>query len=196
MRRYTYNWIWVGITAIITAVVAFICISDILKVINPEGLRIVSKVPDGDRIVYTLDCGATLLQFSAVDYTTLQPGDYVPAFDEFRDKMNSSIAVSCIFLGVVILFFISELLRVPDRILRHKAKQGTMINGEIKSFESYIPGFYIVKVDGNGTTYTMKYPLTKRECKKWGKGASAIVWNGGRKRQWVELQKPAESLSD
>lgn len=195
MRRYTYNWIWVAVTAIITAVVAFICITDITKVTNPEGLRIISKVADGDRTIYTLDCGATLLQFSAVDYTTLQPGDYVPPFDQFRDKMNASLTVSIIFLSVVVLFFLSELFRVPDRILKHKAKKGMMINGEVKSFESFIPGFYIAKIDGNGTTYKMKYPLTKRECKKYKKGTPAIVWNGGRKRQWVELQKPVESYS-
>lgn len=192
MRRYTYNWLWVGLTFIITAVVAVICVGDILTVLNPDGLRVISKVADGDRMVYTLDCGSTVLQFSAVDYTTIQPGDYIPAFDEFRDKMNASITVSAIFLGLVVMFFLCELVRVPDLILRHRAKQGMMINGEVKSFKPYIPGFYVVKVNGNGTTYTMKYPLTKRECKKYPKGTPAIVWNGGKKRQWVELQKPLQ----
>lgn len=193
MRRYTYNWLWLGLTLVITGLVAFMCISDILTATNPDGLRIVSKVADGNRVIYTLDCGAMALQFSAVDYTTLQPGDYIPVFDEFRSNVNAAIAAPAIFMCIVFLFFLCELIRVPDLILKHKAKTGVRINGEVKSFERYMIGFYMVKVDGNGTTYTMKYPLTKRECKKYPKGTPAVIWNGGRKRRWVELEKPHSS---
>lgn len=190
MRRYAYNWIWLAVITIITAAVCYMCITDIMTATDPAGLRIVSKVADGDRTYYTLDCGVTMLQFSAMDYTTLKVGDYIPVFDEFRSQVNASIAAASIFMGVVLLFFLGELFRVPDIIRKILAKQGMFLNGEVKSFEHYILGFYIVKVECDGATFKMRYPLTKHECKKYPIGTPAVVWNGGRKRQWVELRKP------
>ena len=190
MRRYAYNWLWLLAITIITGMVVWFCLTDIMVATNPDGLKIISKVTEGERTVFSLDCGATILQFSAKDYTTLEVGDYIPVFEEFMDSVNASITASSLFMGIVILFFLLELFRVPDFIRKQAAKKGTMINAEVIEFNHYIPGFYMVKVNGNGTKYTMRYPLTKRECKKYPIGTPAIVWNGGRKRRWVELQKP------
>lgn len=189
MRRYTYNWIWLVVIAIITGLVVWFCIADIITATNPNGLQIMSKATDGDRTIYSLDCGAVILQFSAVDYTMLEVGDYIPVFEQFESSVNASITASSIFMGVVFLFFLLELFRVPDLIRKNAAKKGNMINAEVVEFNHYLPGLYTVTVNGNGTKYTMRYPLTKRECLMYPKGSHATVWNGGRKRQWVELSK-------
>lgn len=189
IHRYTYNWIWIGVITIITGLVLWFCISDILTVLNPLGLKIVSIVPNGERIIYSLDCGALVLQFSAVSTINLNVGEYMPAFDQFRATMNTSLAMSITLSAIVLLGYLSEVLCVPDIIRKQLAKKGVMINGEVKGFEHFFMCFYIVSVDGNGTTYKMRYPLTKRECQKYPKGTPAVVWNGGHKRRWIELQK-------
>lgn len=189
IHKYTYNWIWIGFITIITGLVLWFCVSDILTVTNPSGLRIVSIVPNGERTIYSLDCGALVLQFSAVSTINLSVGDYMPALDQFHTTMNNALALSIILGSVVFLCYLTELFSIPDIIRKQIAKKGMMINGEVKSFEHFFLCFYTVKVDGNGTTYKMRYPLTKRECQKYPKGTPAVIWNGGRKRRWIELQK-------
>ena len=193
MRRYFYNWMWVAIIGIVTAIVLFIGISDILTATSKDGLKIISIAEEGERTIYSLDCGSMVLQFSAVSYKNLKPGDYIPAFNEFNPTIQKAVTMSAVFSGIVLIFFLLELFRVPDLILKALAKKGQRINGEIVGYENYMFGLKTVVVEGNGTKYRMKYPLTKRECTVYTKGTPATIWNGGRKRRWVELSKPSVS---
>ena len=189
IKRYTWNWIVLGIITVIVGLVMWMCVSNLIIATDSRGLRIVSVVEDGTRSIFTLDCGASILQFKAVNTMGLVAGDYIPAFDEFKNQIDASITATVIFMCVVGVFYLGEVFMVPSLLRKVLSKRGTQRTGEVESFKRVFACFYTPIVEVQGTKSPTKLILTKRECEKLGEGHGVTVWNGGGKYKWVEFVK-------
>ena len=189
IKRYVWDWISLILITLIVGCVVWMCISNILVATDPDGLRIVSAVDDGERTVFTLDCGSTLLQFSAKNPMGLTVGNRIPVFEEFQPKINASITATVIFMCVVVVFWILELFMVPTLLRKLLSKKGVKLAGEIVAFKPFLGPFYTPIIEAQGTRYPSRLFLTKKECEQLGLGHDAFVWNGGGKNKWVEFVK-------
>lgn len=183
MKWCVYRATIVTITTIIFAIIVGVCVLNISIVTDPMGLEILEMTDD----TIVLNGGSSTIAVLLGRTDGLEVGMFVPVVDALKPTVNRNITINALIIGITALVFLYDVLDIGGVIKKCKAKKGIKADGEIIGYEHFFLCFYAIVVEAEGTKYRCRYPICKFEMKRFAKGNSVTVWNGGARKIWVDV---------
>ena len=183
MRFCRYRLIYCIITTLLFLGVAAMCIYNIGVANSSEGLRVVDKTAKS----IILNAGAAKIEVTLEDASPFVIGEYVPVVDAIKPHIRQLTAINVTIIVILLIVYLIDMLDVNGRITKIRAKQGMKLVGEVEGYTNIVPFLYRVEVRACGTVYRSRFPIFRGEFKKYPIGKSAVVYNGGVRRIWVDL---------
>lgn len=183
MKWCVYRATIVTITTIIFAIIVGVCMLNISIITNPLGLEILEKTDD----TIVLNGGSSTIAVMLGKTDGLEVGMFVPIVDALKPTVNRNFTINVLIICIITLVFLYDAFDIGGLIKEHRARKGVKIDGEVVGYERFFLGLYTIVVEAGGTKYRCRYPICKFEMKRFAKGNSATVWNGGARKIWVDV---------
>ena len=188
MKTSLYHALYRAFTVVIFCGILFMCYSNIKIAQNPDGLRITEVTQDS----IILNAGSSKFQVTLDSTDGYEVGDYVETVDALKPHIKKVVTFNIVVMIIITVVFIIDAADLRGLIQASRAKKGIKLDAVIAGYSHLFLGLWTVCVDAHGTIYRARFPIFKCEQHKYPVGKHVIVWNGGVKRVWVDLDHQQE----